>query len=132
MLALTEDDAEKLRQLRERRGYTAQLVPVDNGKGYFYIIQLIPDLLPSRVKLGFASNVSNRLNDHRTTCPSAELLASWPCKFVWEAAAIASITREGCMVVANEIYDCDDLETLVTCGHQFFDLMPLPCPVVQS
>ena len=124
MLALTRDDADKLRLLRETQGYTATPRPVASGEGHFYIIPLIPDVLPSRVKLGFTTDITQRLNAHRTACPTAEMLASWPCRVTWEAAAIASITQEGCTLVGNEVFDCDSLDSLVARGAQFFRVMP--------
>jgi len=123
VLALSASDAELIRQARESEGYGV-LQPVDTNGGFFYIIQLIPELAPLRVKLGFASDVNARLQAHRTSAPTASLVASWPCKKTWEIAAIASATRTGCKLIANEVYACDDLETLVQRGSDFFSIMP--------
>ena len=42
--------------------------------GYFYLIQLIPEAMPNRVKIGFADNVERRLVEHQTAAPTAKLL----------------------------------------------------------
>jgi hypothetical protein len=104
-LLLSKDDAEKLIASYEaRRGPIAE-----NGEsgadakydryGYFYLIQLVPEALPNRVKIGFADSVEKRLAEHRTAAPTAKLLKSWPCKRSWDYAAMDSITRDGCKLV---------------------------------
>jgi hypothetical protein len=122
-LALSEEDAEAVRELRQRQGFTSHR-PVDNGEGQFYIIQLVPDLDTSRVKLGFASNVDARLQAHRTAAPTAELVKAWPCKRSWERAAMDCMTQSGCTLIANEVFMCDDIETMIKYGDSFFGIMP--------
>ena len=127
-LALTPEDAETIRELRRTQGYTAKgrvgkPVLSDNG-GWFYIIQLVPDLEAERVKLGYASDVGVRLTAHQTAAPTAALLKSWPCKRNWELAAIASITREDCKQLSGEVFIAGDLDFLVGRGDAFFAIMP--------
>jgi hypothetical protein len=124
VIALTLEETNELRNTREREGFTNQDKPIDNGNGYFYIIQLIPELDESRIKLGFASNVQNRLNSHRTAAPTAKLLKSWPCKKTWEIAAIASLTRCNCKSIGSEVYSFENIENLILEGNRFFELMP--------
>jgi len=127
-LALTPEDAEAVRELRQNQGYdtTARKgKPVsDNGDGWFYIIQLVPELEAGRVKLGFASDVEARLGAHRTSAPTAELLKSWPCNRKWEAAAIASIARTDCEALSGEVFVVGDLDRLIGRGDAFFGIMP--------
>jgi hypothetical protein len=81
-LFLSKDDAERLIASYEaRRGPIA--VSGESGAdakydryGYFYLIQLVPEALPNRVKIGFADNVEKRLAEHRTAAPTAKLLKS--------------------------------------------------------
>lgn len=120
---LTKEDAETITAIREKQGFTGRVV-ADNGEGWFYIIQLIPEFNPLRVKLGFASNVQNRLQAHRTAAPTARLVKAWQCKRVWERAATDSITRKGCELIASEVFECDDLVMLANRGDEFFALMP--------
>ena len=125
--ALSEEDAESIRMLRQGQGFDdfdAKQSVVSNGDGFFYIIQLVPDLDPLRVKLGFASCVKARLAAHRTSAPTAELVEAFPCKLIWERTAIDSITRIGCGAISKEVYSCDDLSALVGRATEFFALMP--------
>lgn len=122
-LALNLADAETVRELRAQEGFTYD-APVINGAGFFYVIQLVPDLAPNRVKLGFASDIDARLQAHRTSAPTAELVKAWPCKRSWEIAAIASVTRVECQSLSNEAFDCDDLNSLVLRCDEFFAIMP--------
>lgn len=93
--------------------------------GYFYVIQLVPEALPNRVKIGYTDNLDNRLAEHQTAAPTARLLASWACKRSWDYAAMDSITREGCSWVLNEVFEGDP-DGFVQRGNAFFALMPSP------
>jgi len=128
-LLLSRPDAERLIAAYEaRRGpvpETEEGSPTDDRFGFFYVIQLVPEALPNRVKIGFADNVEKRLIEHRTAAPTAKILKSWPCKRSWDYAAMASITREGCKLVLNEVFE-GDVEGFLGRGDQFFAVMPTP------
>lgn len=123
--ALTLEDAEFVRQERKRQGFgQKEVTSIENGDGYFYIIQLIPELAPNRVKLGFATDVTTRLQSHRTAAPTAQVIKAWHCKRSWEIAVMASLTRIESALIANEVYECTDLPSLISRGDAFFSLMP--------
>jgi hypothetical protein len=73
--------------------------------GYFYIIQLIPELMPQRVKIGYTDSLETRLNVHQTSAPTAKYVKTWECKRSWDQAAMDSITRDGCELIMNEVYE---------------------------
>lgn len=127
-LVLTTEQAEQVKQLRLSHGFTinghAQLADVAKT-AVFYIIQLVPELDCKRVKLGYTGNLNARLRAHRTACPNAKVLAYYPCLETWELAAIASITREGCELIGNEVYQTSDLDMMVDRADTFFAIMPL-------
>jgi hypothetical protein len=125
-LALSENDAETIRELRQSQGFLSSSTPTQsNGDGHFYIIQLVPNLAPNRVKLGFAGNVQARLGAHRTAAPTAMLVKSWPCKRSWERAVIASVTRIECACIGSEVFECENLDSLIERGNGFFGVMPV-------
>lgn len=124
MNVVTLEDAEQIREARSEQGFTQGTRILSPQDGYFYIIRLYPDLSAKRIKLGFATSLQSRLAGHRTAAPTAELLISWPCKNAWEKTAIDSITRIECALVANEVYDCENVDALIARGKQFFALMP--------
>ena len=95
------------------------------GFGYFYIIQLHPEDLPTRVKIGYTDNLDVRQSDHRTTAPTLKLLKSWPCKRTWEEGAKASVTRESCRDIGGEVFD-GDVQGFTDRAEAFFSLMPHP------
>lgn len=41
-----------------------------SGLGCFYLIQLHPEDLPNRLKIGYTDNIDVRLSDHRTNAPT--------------------------------------------------------------
>jgi len=126
---LTVDDANKLIASYEaRRGKVSDKsessVQYDRF-GYFYVIQLVPEALPNRIKIGFADNVENRLIEHQTAAPTAKLLKAWPCKRSWDYAAMDSITRVDCKLVLNEVYE-GDIDSFIKRGDEFFSIIPSP------
>jgi hypothetical protein len=125
MNVVSLEEAEQIREVRRSQGFTKSSQVIVPQDGYFYIILLYPDLSGKRIKLGFATTVQSRLLAHRTVAPTAMVLASWFCKSAWEKAAIASVAREGCVLVANEVYDCENVDDLIERGKQFFALMPM-------
>ena len=79
-ILLTREAADKLIASYEARRSAVSADSEDTAtfdrQGYFYIIQLVPEALPNRVKVGFADNVEKRLAEHRTAAPTAQAVAS--------------------------------------------------------
>ncbi len=125
-LCVTNAEADEIVSLRADKGFTASTVVAISDVGVFYVIQLVPDLDPKRLKLGFAESLEQRLSQHRTAAPTARVLRAWPCKRPWELTAIDALTREGCRLILNEVFECDDLDTLVKRGDAFFSMLPAP------
>ncbi len=77
-LSLSREDADRLISNYEPRASLA--VPVNdvvrlNGFGYFYIIQLHPEDLPTRLKIGYTDNLDVRQSDQRADAKAFEILA---------------------------------------------------------
>lgn len=125
-LTLTMDEAEAVIERRMAQGFLATGTPVAEEHGYFYVIALVPELAKSRLKLGFAISVEDRLQQHRTAAPTATVLKAWPCRRSWELAAIDCATKEGCALIANEVFECEAPQSLLLRLDNFFGLMPLP------
>ena len=125
---LSREDADRLAAFYET-GHTRVDDPSAEEplqrSGYFYVIQLVPEALPNRVKIGYTDNLAKRLAEHQTAAPTARLLQSWACKRSWDYAAMDSMTREGCSWVLNEVFEGDP-EGFVQRGDAFFGLMPKP------
>ena len=90
--------------------------------GYFYIIQLEPAFDAGRFKLGFASDLDERLRTHRTAAPFAALVGKWPCKLLWEKTAIDCISS-GCEKLHTEVFRTSNFEDVVRRANAFFELM---------
>ncbi len=99
-----------------------ELVPSEFG--LFYLIQLEPDHDPSRFKVGFSSrSMPERLRELRVSAPFASVLATWPCKRLWEKTAIDCVTA-GCEQLHIEVFRSDSLDDIKSKCQKFFDLMP--------
>jgi len=97
--------------------------------GYFYIIQLVPELIPNRVKIGYTDNLEQRLRDHQTSAPTARYVKYWECKRSWDQSVMDSITRSDCQLVMNEVYE-GDVTLFVQRAEEFFALMPTSKTVI--
>lgn len=126
VLALKAEDAELLREIRLQEGFSngTDSRPVENGVGVLYLVQIMPDADPSRIKLGYASDANRRLASYRTISPSATITKTWPCRVSWEKAAIDSLTAEYCTLIGGEVYQCTDIEGVIQRGNRFFSCMP--------
>lgn len=125
-LCLTRAEADDIYARRAEAGFTASTVVVPSEAGAFYVIQLVPELDPRRIKLGFAESLEQRLAQHRTAAPTALVFRAWPCKRSWELTAMDALTREGCRLILNEVFECDDPGGLAARGDAFFALLPKP------
>jgi hypothetical protein len=125
-LCVTSAEADEIASQRADKGFTASTVVAISDVGVFYVIQLVPDLDPKRLKLGFAESLEQRLSQHRTAAPTARVLHAWPCKRPWELTAIDALTREGCRLILNEVFESDDPDALVRRGDAFFSMLPAP------
>jgi T5orf172 domain len=97
--------------------------------GYFYIVQLVPELMPNRVKIGYTDNLAQRLRDHQTSAPTARYVKYWECKRSWDQAVMDSITRSDCQLVMNEVYE-GDVTLFVQRADEFFALLPTSKTVI--
>lgn len=95
----------------------------ETENGHFYLIQLEPNSDPGRFKVGFASNISERLRKHRCSAPFSIVVATWPCKFLWEKTVIDCITQ-GCEKLHTEVFRTTSLQNVRDLCDQFFALMP--------
>jgi hypothetical protein len=91
--------------------------------GFFYLIQLEPEHDSKRFKLGFTMDLDGRLQKHRCSAPFAKYVASWPCRRVWEGAAIDCLAN-GCEQVHTEVFRATSLDRVTASAQAFFAMMP--------
>lgn len=102
-------------------GDIVETPPIDYGK--FYLIQLEPDHDTGRFKVGFASNLAERLRDLKCSAPYATIVKTWPCHRLWEKTAIDCVTVD-CRKLHTEVFRTDNLDNVQNKCDQFFALMP--------
>ena len=124
---LSREDADKLKAFFDKKKnyeFTPGVSDVTVQRyGYFYLIQLVPEAIQNRVKIGYTDNLEQRVSEHKTSAPTLKLLKSWECKRSWDQAAMDSITRENCKKVLNEVYE-GEIKGFIERGDQFFSHMP--------
>lgn len=91
--------------------------------GVFYLLSLEPEHDPTRFKVGFASNLNERLRQHRCSAPFAEVVKTWPCRRLWEKTAIECVT-DGCEQLHTEVFRAQSVDAVEAKCNQFFQLMP--------
>ena len=94
-------------------------VEVESTPGVFYLIQLEPEHDPGRFKIGFASNIDERLRSHRTAAPLCQLVKTLPCKPLWEKTAIDSVCA-GYERLYTEVFRALSLEEVESRCNRFF------------
>ena len=126
---LSRDDAQLLvtyyESLRSSITENSMVEAAIRDYGVFYVIQLVPEVIPDRIKIGYTDNLEKHLVEHRIAAPTARVLGLWPCKREWDYTAIESITREGCALVLNEVFEGEP-DGFVRRAEAFFELMPKP------
>jgi len=125
-LTVSRQEAEAILKQRRDQGFTAEGKAVEPEAGVFYVIQLVPELDPKRVKLGFSIDLADRLAQHRTAAPTARVLRSWPCKRSWEVTVMDCLSSVACRHILNEVFECDNLDGLIKRGNELFGILPDP------
>ena len=125
-LTVTKQEAEAILKHRKEQGFTSENKPVESEAGFFYVIQLVPELDPKRIKLGLAIDLKNRLIQHRTAAPTSIVLKSWPCKRSWETTVMDCLSSITCRHILNEVFECDTLNDLIAKGDELFRILPKP------
>ncbi len=98
------------------------LIQTDKG-GVFYLIQLEPEHDSGRFKVGFATNIEERLRSHKTAAPYSKVLNTWSCKLLWEKTAIDCVSQ-GCERLHTEVFRTDSVDNVLARCETFFKLMP--------
>ena len=119
---ISEEDSDLVKEHVQSSSPASTTASMDSASGgVFYLIQLEPEHDPDRFKLGFASDINERLRSHRTVAPYSRVIKTWPCKLLWEKTAIESIARE-CERVHTEVFRGEIAVILDRC-EQFFAIM---------
>lgn len=95
----------------------------NSDSALFYMIQLEPKYDPGRFKVGFTTDIEQRIRDHRTSAPLLRLAGTWPCKPLWERTAIECVTQN-CEQLYTEVFRADDIQEVKDLADRFFQLMP--------
>lgn len=113
-----------------QRRYMVDDFPFFGRPGWFYIAQMVPDLDPRRIKLGFTQDVKARLRTYRTLCPTVSVAGSWRCSPAWERDVREWITLEGCALLGGEVFVCSSIEGALGRARALFAALP-PVPAWQ-
>lgn len=124
MAFVTVEEYEQVKEAMASIGDDSDSLLVQpESSGVFYLIQLEPEHDPGRFKVGFATNMDERLRSHKTAAPYSKLLKTWPCKLLWEKTAIDCVCQ-GCERLHTEVFRTDSIETVKSRCDNFFIQMP--------
>lgn len=121
---ITSDDYDLVKKyLVNAKDYSEELIEQADLGGVFYLIQLEPEHDPGRFKLGFATNIEERLRSHKTAAPFSKVLKTWSSKLLWEKTAIDCVTQ-GCVRLHTEVFRTESIDEVQLRCENFFNLMP--------
>ncbi len=88
----------------------------------FYLIDLYPGHTDI-YKIGWTSDIEQRLRTYRTTSPNLHRVKSWPCKREQDAEATRyAMTFQGLQKLGPETFRTQDIESVVNYLDQFFNM----------
>jgi len=119
-LGFTEDEANRIREMRRARGFELRSPESVCKPKFLYLVQPIPEYAPQRLAIGLALDIDQRLSEIRHNSPNAVLLVSWSCPLQWQKAAFACLIA-GLTPLGGECYACKDIGSLLVQGHRFFE-----------
>lgn len=120
-LAVTRAEAERIRNERQKSGFSSSGKVQRPEFGEFYIVVPDPEARPNRLKVGYSDNLESRMGTYRTITPLVELVTKWPCKSSWEQAALAVCANaEGTKLVKGEVYDIRSIDDVRNRYDLFF------------
>jgi DNA-binding MarR family transcriptional regulator len=111
------------RKAKEKRKLERELIPQppapSSRNELFYCVELHP----GHYKIGWTSDIEQRLKAHRTTNPNLRRVKSWPCKREQDAEATRyAMTFQGLQKLGPETFRTRDIESVVNYLDQFFNM----------
>ncbi len=127
---ISSDDAQRFAEEIRLTAVANRSVADENGlvtaiaeQGVFYLLQLEPDHDPGRFKVGFATSLPERLRTLKCSAPFLKVLATWPCRNLWEKTAIDCVTQ-GCERLHTEVFRTESTDDVWQRCERFFQMMP--------
>jgi hypothetical protein len=114
----TDLKIKRTNQLKERN----RKIGADNFEGQesIYVVQLNPNSLPLRYKIGVSKNMSQRMALHRCCNPNALLVKVLKGTGV-EEAKIISLFSENFRHIGGEVFDINDIEEATCLMEEIID-----------
>jgi hypothetical protein len=86
---------------------------------YLYLIQLVPELSPLRIKVGLSSNLASRMQTIQVVCPQAKLVRAWRADYPLEQEILAKLHMlRGCVARGREVFDVVSVSEVEECITQ--------------
>lgn len=88
--------------------------------GFFYAVQIAPELAPERIKLGWSSDPSKRLLQYQCGAPTATLIGIWPCARYLERPTIKDLAKHSHRRLSHEVFDFHVIPLLLSEANEIF------------
>ena len=112
---------EGIKILKEYRSDFNQ--PEDKGIGMFYLLRLLPDIEPNRVKFGYTTDIKMRLKQLKTVCPQLETIKTWNCKSMIEQIVILIATTKEDKRLSAEVFNISNIDKTISRIDLFFSML---------
>ena len=119
------------REAKEKRNRERERIPQpaapSSQNELFYLIELSP-ADTDQYKLGWTSDINERLRGYRTISPNLRLVKSWPCERKRDREAMAyAFLFPGLRRIKSETFRTQDIQALVKYLDQFFETATDKC-----
>jgi hypothetical protein len=97
---------------------------INKDLGYFYLVQLSPERSPHYIKLGFTTDLDKRLQQYKTSNPTAIVLNYYQSRKYWERTLIDWITiTTKCTRISNEVFEFENIGLLTLTLDKLFSII---------
>jgi hypothetical protein len=111
--AISRSDANAYPSERQRNGFGKSAKKDSCDEGFIYAIAPDPELRASHVKVGWTTNLNQRLDNYRTIAPELRVLRVWPAKTQAIETVALLVAKRFATQVGAELFDVPSINSFL-------------------
>ncbi len=97
---------------------------VTTGYPLIYVVQVVPDLHPGRIKIGQTTNIHKRLQQYKALSPTCVVLKTWACSeeslITLEKQGMNLLLESDAIGLGGEVFDCKNVNEVIQSLDRLF------------